>query len=113
VTVGRAISALAATAATLAEAAVTVAARPPLRPRFDRAVTDYVARCPVGKPERVSVKATHGDRVSVSSESRATALAEGPDGAVRPGAENVLSPASPRRRQLLTAGARGTGHGGG
>jgi hypothetical protein len=47
-------------------AAVTVSARPELRPAFDRAVSDYVARCEPGAPLRVRVHASGGDRVSVA-----------------------------------------------
>jgi hypothetical protein len=64
------IAAAAAAAAGLvaapAHAAVSVTAAPPLHPAFDRSVSDYVARCPSGRPERVFVNATGGDRASVA-----------------------------------------------
>src|SRR3954452_7918528 len=65
-----AVAAAAVTAAP-AGAAVSVRAEPPLRPAFDTGVTDYVARCPADAPERVFVKATGGDRVSVGGGQRA------------------------------------------
>jgi hypothetical protein len=49
---------------------VKITASPPLRPAFDRGVSDYVARCPGGRPERVFVTATGGDRVSVGGGER-------------------------------------------
>ena len=59
-------SAWAALAAPPAGAAVEVSADPPLRPAFDRNVTDYVSRCPSGKTVRVLVRASDGDRVKVA-----------------------------------------------
>jgi Arylsulfotransferase (ASST) len=65
-------------AAPRAGAAVDVAATPPLRPAFDLKVSDYVARCPSGKPLRVFVHASDGDRVSVGGGDRRGGTFEAP-----------------------------------
>jgi hypothetical protein len=46
-------------------APLRVSGRPALYPRFNRNVSDYVARCVHGKPLRLSVKAPAGVRVAV------------------------------------------------
>src|SRR3982751_1780875 len=65
-------------AAPPAGAAVEVTATPPLRPAFDLKVSDYVARCPSGKPLRVFVHASDGDRVSVGGGDRRGGTFEAP-----------------------------------
>jgi hypothetical protein len=66
------VAALASAALTAAPAGASVAvtASPPLRPAFDRKVSDYVARCPAGGEQRVFVHASGGDRVSVGGGKR-------------------------------------------
>jgi hypothetical protein len=59
-----------AVAAAPAGAGVQVSATPALRPAFDRGTSDYVSRCPAGKPLRLSVRASDGDRVSVAGGKR-------------------------------------------
>jgi hypothetical protein len=56
----------AALAAGPAGASVEVSAKPALRPSFSSKVSDYVIRCASGKPVRLSVAATDGDRVKVA-----------------------------------------------
>ncbi|HKP92067.1 MAG TPA: aryl-sulfate sulfotransferase [Thermoleophilaceae bacterium] len=59
-----------AVAAAPAQAAVEITAKPALRPAFERDTSDYVSRCPAGKPLRLSVRARDGDRVSVAGHKR-------------------------------------------
>src|SRR5438552_3336580 len=49
-----------------ARADVTVSAAPGLYPAFRRDVTDYVSRCGDGRPLRLSVTASGGERVAVA-----------------------------------------------
>ena len=57
--------AAAAVAAAPAHGAVKITTTPGLFPPFSRHVSDYVIRCQPGKPVRVDVDATGGDRVKV------------------------------------------------
>jgi hypothetical protein len=49
-----------------ASASVRVSAAPTLVPSFQRHVSDYVIRCEPGEATRISVAASHGDRVAVA-----------------------------------------------
>ena len=51
----------------VAQATVTVSAKPALYPAFQRDVTDYVSRCKTGKPLVLSGTATGGEKVKVGS----------------------------------------------
>jgi arylsulfotransferase ASST len=51
---------------------VELSATPSLRPHFRPAATDYVSRCVPGKPLRVAVTASGGDRVSVAGHAEHT-----------------------------------------
>jgi arylsulfotransferase ASST len=55
-----------------ANAKVRVSATPGLKPGFSLSVPDYVSRCVPGKPLKLSVSASGGDRVSVDNRPKQT-----------------------------------------